>query len=194
MRHKPMVQRALDMLVREAVMDCINTTSLSFDSYVARLTDHYRAKVPKPQQSFNFSEGDDVYENVRKASKKLARYFSVNTTLKLPAVLVPSMVNALPDPWRASTITAIQELLKPTLGNPTNDNPQQVIASLMEDSHSAIDAFLAVSWNGLESHSSDELRGARLELAHLIDKARDALGSIDKELENRPADLKVKVA
>ena len=186
----PTGQHELDVLIRDVVADNIRHTNLSFDSYVARVTDYYFNHVPACERSFNFPCTGDAWENNRKAAKKLQRYFSIDTDLKIPAVLIFSLVSALDDPWRSNLVTKITETFKRSCGSGTDDSPQSAMDNLMKESNDALSAFLSLAWDGLENDSLEQLQAVRIEIVQLVDSARNVLGLIDRELDNRSPTLK----
>ena len=195
MRQMP-TNDSLETLIRDAVRHCISKTNLSFDSYAAGVREHYLDNVPEAQQTFTVPQSGDIYSDCRKLSKKLDRYFSFDAELKLPVVLLPSLIAAMPDPYKKNTITKVFELIDKTEITTTGDHStKQVMNSLMKESNEALQAYLKIAWNGLADDSVEELNEAKVELLQLMDEAEKALGLINGELEsrsNKVTNLKVK--
>lgn len=144
---------------------------LSFDSYTAAVIDHYLKTVQAEQQTMNWRHGGDAYEDTRLNSRQLVKFFNPADARRIPAELVPSLVQALPEPWRGQLATQLCQLLKPEPMGANAGDPLLVLQRMMKESNEGMQSFLALASDGLGNDSDQDLE---ITLAELI-QAREAI-------------------
>lgn len=178
--------RSIEAVLIKYVRECLDRSSLSFDSFAAAVVEHYLAAVPAPQRSFEVAAGGDAFADTRANSKKLGRYFSPAHDLKLPAVLVPSLIEALCEPYRGACCTAVVELIMPERVAAGQLQSEMVAAKGMaKEAGEALAAFVGLLDGGLGNDPLASLEDCKLELAQALSATRQALLLVTHELEAR---------
>lgn len=188
MRHGPQVVVSVDGLVTDGIHQNLRQTGLSLELYAARVMEHYQRSVPAVQQTSKFSETGDVYNDMRANAKKLGRMIQLGGDLRIPAVLIPSFVAALDEPWRSDTATAICQRISPDRFNASVAAPVEALdmfSALVREQGEAVQAFLNVARGGLTDDSAEALLNARTQLLQSRQAEDDALALIDAELNRR---------
>lgn len=173
----------IDVLIKSAVADALRKANFSFDSYTAAFVDHYVRNVAAQDRTFAVSLTGDLCRDIRNNSRKLSRYFAIDTELRLHAVSVPSLIAALPEPWRSDVRTAACELIKPTIINAGKS--VDCIAAAMElvkEHGEALNAYLAIAKDGLKNDPAADLMMARIQLLQSIQAVEKAIKVIEDEL------------
>lgn len=187
MRHEPQVAVSVDGLVTEAIHQNLRQTGLSFELYASRVAQHYTSTVPELQQTSKLASGGDAFNDMRSNAKKLGRMVNLGGDLRIPAVLVPSFIAALDDPWRSDVATAICQLIAPSKfkHSVVPAQPLDALSMLMKEQGEAAQCFLGIASDGLSNDSADSLLNARTQLLQSRDAEEQALALIDAELSRR---------
>lgn len=187
MRHEPQVVISVDGLVTEAVHQNLRQTGLSFELYAARVAEHYTSTLPELQQTSKLASGGDAFTDMRSNAKKLGRMLNLGGDLRIPAVLVPSFIAALDDPWRSDVATAICQLIAPSKfkSRARPVQPLEALSTLLKEQGEAAQCFLGIACDGLSNDSADALLNTRTQLLQSRDAEEQALALIDAELARR---------
>lgn len=178
--------KSIEAVVVKHVRACLDCTAVSFDSYTAGVVEHYLKSVPVPQRSFEVASGGDAFADNRANSKKLGRYFSPEHDLKLPAVLLPSLIEGLVEPHRSACRTEVVELIMPERVSVENLPDEMVIAQGMaKEAGEALSNFLGLLPGGLGDDSVHALERCKVELNQAMQATRNALAAVNAELEAR---------
>lgn len=184
--------RSVDGVVREAIHQNIHSTNLSFNSYTARVMEHYARTVPAEQRSVEINDTGDAYESLKRFSNKLSRCISIDGDTHLPAVLVPALIACLDEPWQHDCRTAVLNLIFPErLQEPGKDaHPLDQLASLAQEHSEAVQAYLAVARDGFDNDSEAALMHAFNQLQQARDVMQNMMAMLDSELQKRRTVLK----
>lgn len=187
MRHVPQVWVSLDGLITEAIHQNIRQAGLVFETYAARVTEHYMKHVPPAQQTCKLASGGDSFADMRANGKKLGRMINLDGDLRIPAVLVPSFIAALDEPWRSDIETAVCQQIASDRFQVTalQREPLEALSHLLKEQGEAAQAFLSIAHDGIANDSADELLNARTQLLQSRDAEAAVLALIDAELSRR---------
>lgn len=176
----------IDVLIKSALSDALRKANFSFDSYTAAFVDHYVKHVAPIHRTFTVSITGDVCRDVRNNSRKLSRYFALDTELRLHAVSVPSLIAALPEPWRSDVQTAVVDLIRPATAK-AGPNVDCIAAAmlLVKEHGEALNAYLAIAKDGLQNDATADLMNARIQLLQSMQAAESAMKIIEDELVSR---------
>lgn len=182
--HPPKGQ-CLERLVVEAFQNN-RRLGLKFETYTARVIEHYEHHIPEPEQSFEFPrKGRDIIERATEGAKKLGRYFDLSRNdCRLPANLLPSLIAALDEPFRTTTAGAIVAQLQPQRFAARSD-AFSAFTEMMRECAEAQQTFAHLAHDGLSNDRDDELLSARVEILQAVAALQNALGTIDEELAGR---------
>jgi hypothetical protein len=177
----------INKIIKTAVTEAIAKTSLSFDSYTAAFVDHYVSTVAEADREFEVKQTGDAYRDVVNNSRKLGRYFSPEKEgiLRLPTVCIPSLIAALPEPWRGNVQTAVCELIKPTQLESAQGDAYAAAIDIVKEHGEALNAYLLVAKDGLKNDADADLIAARVQLLQSVEAAQHAIAMIDDELKSR---------
>jgi hypothetical protein len=187
-RHEPQVMVAVDGLVTDAIHQNLRQKGLSLELYSQRVVEHYRETVPASQQSSKFVASADPFNDMRSNAKKLGRMLNLGGDLRIPAVLLPSLIAALDEPWRSDVATATCQRIAPSAfkrSAATSFDPLDAFSQLVKEQGEALQAFLNVARNGLADDAAEALLDARTQLIQAKKAEADALALIDAELDRR---------
>ena len=184
---EPQVVVAVDGLITEAIHQSLRQTGLSLELYSQRVVEHYRRTVPARQQSSKFVESGDAFSDMRSNAKKLGRMLNLGGDLRIPAVLVPSLVSALDEPWRSDLQTAVCQLIAPKQFQAASAEraPLDALSVMLKEQGEAAQSFLAIAGDGLGNDAADDLLNARTQLLQSRDAEAKVLALIDAELSRR---------
>lgn len=185
--------QSVDGLIRESIQNNIRATNLSFQTYVFRVIEHHRATVPECQQSFTIYDAGDAFDTMRQFSKKLKQCIDIEGRMHLPAVLVPSLIAALDEPFQSDCRTAVVNLISPERLQATamDGHPLDRVSVLMREQSEALEAYLHVARDGFDNDTPAELQHAFVQLQQLRDAAEQTMGIISAELKKHEGVLKV---
>lgn len=178
---------SVDGVVRDAIERNLRNTALSFDSYTARVVDHYLKTIPVNQRTYPVNVSGDVFADNRLNSRKLARTINLDGDLRMPAVLLPSLLAALDEPWRSDAQTAVANLLSPRKLHAVHapELPLDSFQRLLKENNEALSSFMAVARDGFSDDTTVSLMDARVQLLQLMDAAERAVGLLNDELAVR---------
>lgn len=184
--------RSIEAVLIKHVRACMDHSALSFDSYTAAVVEHYLATVPAPQRSFDVAAGGDAFADTRANAKKLGRYFSPGHDLKLPAVLVPSLIEALVDPHRGRCRTEVVELIMPErVSSAVLTSELAAAQALAKEAGEGLAAFVGLLEGGLGNDALAALEGCRVELGQALQAARQAHALVADEIAARTGSVAV---
>jgi hypothetical protein len=184
--------RSVDGLVREAITHNVNQTNLSFNSYVARVMDHYSKTVPPEQRELEINDTGDIHDSLKRFANKLSRFINIDGDTNMPAGVVPSLIACLDEPWQHDCRTAVVNLISPErLQEPGTDaHPLDHVSDLVKEHTEALQAYLAIARDGFENDTPAQLQFAFTQLQQagaVIDRIKSLVQS---ELEKKQAVLR----
>ena len=187
MRHEPQVVVSVDGILTDAIHQNLRHSGLSFELFSSRVAEHYAATVPQLQQTSKLAFGGDAFSDMRSNAKKLGRMLNLGGDLRIPAVLVPSFVAALDEPWRSDVQTAICQLIAPKQFKAASAEraPLDALSVMLKEQGVAAQSFLAIAGDGLGNDAADDLLNARTQLLQSRDAEAKVLALIDAELSRR---------
>ena len=185
--------RSVDGVVRQAITNNINSTNLSFNSYVARVMDHYSTTVPAEQREVEINDTGDVHESLKRFANKMSRFLNIDGDTNMPAGMVPSLIACLDEPWQHDCRTSVINLISPErLQAPATDgHPLDQLSALAKEHSEAVQAYLAVARDGFDNDSEAALQHAFEQLQQGRDVMQLMMSLVEQELQKRRTVLKV---